>query len=181
MCKVKKILGIAGWILLGAVVGGVVGYLMGSDDEELSVTPVVTVLVTPEAAATATLADRNGSGELVPKVVVKNYGIAISSGPGAVYDIVRNAPMGSEYRIVGRNPAGDWWKIVFVDNDGEEAHGWLYAPFEKAVNAGGVGVVEVPPPPTVEVLSITTPEPTLIPTSTSTPKMGNGSMRSPPE
>ena len=173
MCKVKKILGIAGWILLGAVVGGVVGNVMGSRQKELSVTPVVvTVLVTPEAAATAILADRNGSGELVPKVVVKNYGIAISSGPGAVYDIVGNAPMGSEYRIVGRNPAGDWWKIVFVDNGGKEAHGWLYAPFEKAVNAGGIGVVEVPPTPTVEVLSTITPEPMLIPTPTFTPGAG---------
>ena len=37
MCKVKKILGIAGWILLGAVVGGVVGNAIGSDGEELSV------------------------------------------------------------------------------------------------------------------------------------------------
>ncbi len=159
MCKVKRILGIAGWILLG----GVVGYMMGSTEEEMSETPVV---------VTATLVDRNGSGELVPKVLVKNYGIAISSGPGAVYDIVGNAPMGSEYRIVGRNPAGDWWKIVFVDNGGKEAHGWLYAPFEKAVNAGGVGVVEVPPTPTVEVLSTISPEPALIPTPTFTPGAG---------
>ena len=170
MCKVKRILGIAGWILLGAVVGSVVGNVIGSGDEKLSVTPVVvTVLVTPEAAVTAALANRNGSGELAPKVVVKNYGIAIRSGPGAVYDIVGNAPMGSEYRIVGRNPAGDWWKILFVDNG---AHGWLYAPFEKAVNAGGVGVVEVPPTPTVEALSTTTPEPTLIPTPTVAPGAG---------
>lgn len=148
MCKVKRVLGIAGWILLG----GVVGYVMGSGEEELS--------VTPEVVVTATLADRNGSGELVPKVVVRNYGIAISSGPGAGYDIVGNAPMGSEYRIVGRNPAGNWWKIVFVDNEGQETHGWLYAPFEKAVNADGVKVVEVPPTPT------------LIPTPTFTPGAG---------
>ena len=161
MCKVKRVLGIAGWILLGAVIGGVVGNVMESGEEGLSVTPVVvTVLVTPEVVATATLADRNGSGELVPKVVVRNYGIAISSGPGAGYDIVGNAPMGSEYRIVGRNPAGDWWKIVFVDNEGQETHGWLYAPFEKAVNADGVKVVEVPPTPT------------LIPTPTFTPGAG---------
>ena len=166
----KRALGIAGWILLGTVIGGVAGNVMGSGEEKLSVTPVVvTVLVTREVVATATPADRNASDELVPKVVVKNYGTAISSGPGAVYDIVGNAPMGSEYRILGRNPAGDWWKIVFVDNEGKEAHGWLYAPFEKAVNTDGVGVVEVPPPPTVEVLSTITPEPTLIPAPTFTP------------
>lgn len=174
MCKVKKVLGIAGWILLGAVVGGVVGHAMGSGEEALRVTPVVvTVSDAPEAAATAALANRNGSDELAPKVVVKNDGgIAIRSGPGAVYDIVGNAPMGSEYRIVGRNPAGDWWKILFVDNGGKEAHGWLYAPFEKAVNAGGVGVVEVPPTPTVEVPTTITPGPTLIPTPTLTPGAG---------
>ena len=173
MCKVKRVLGIAGWILLGAVIGGVVGNVMESGEEGLSVTPVVvTVLVTPEVVVTATIADRNGSGELVPKVVVRNYGIAISSGPGAGYDIVGNAPMGSEYRIVGRNPAANWWKIVFVDNEGQETHGWLYAPFEKAVNADGVKVVEVPPPPTVEVLSTITPEPMLIPAPTFTPGAG---------
>ena len=166
-------LGDCGLDFAGRCHGGVVGNTMGSNEEELSVTPVVvTVLVTPEAAATAILADRNGSGGLVPKVVVKNYGIAISSGPGAVYDIVGNAPMGSEYRIVGRNPAGDWWKIVFVDNEGNEVPGWLYAPFEKAVNADGVGVVEVPPTPTVEVLPTITPEPALIPTPTFTPGAG---------
>ncbi len=154
-------MGIAGWILLGAVIGGVVDNVMESGEEGLSVTPVVvTVLVTPEVVATATLADRNGSGELVPKVMVKNYGIAISSGPGAGYDIVGNASMGSEYRIVGRNPAGDWWIIVFVDKEGQETHGWLYAPFEKAVNADGVKVVEVPSTPT------------LIPTPTFTPGAG---------
>jgi len=163
VCKVKRTLGIAGWILLGAVVGGVVGYLMGLTEEELSETPVV---------VTATLVDRNGSGELVPRVVVKNYGIAISSGPGAVYDIVGHALMGCEYRIVGRNPAGDWWKIVFVDNEGEEAYGWLYAPFEKAVNAERVEVVEVPPTPTFEILSTITPQSTLIPTPTFTPDSG---------
>lgn len=133
----KRVLGIAGWIFLGAVLGGVVGYIMGLDEGELSETPV---------EMTATLVDRNDADGLVPKVVVKNYGMAIRSGPGAVYDIIGNAPMESEYRIVGRNQAGDWWKIVFVDNEGKEAHGWLYAPFEKAVNAGGVEVVESPPP-----------------------------------
>ena len=98
----------------------------GQIKKQLNVTPVVvTVLVTPEAAATATSVDRNGPGELVPQVVVKNYGIAISSGPGAVYDVVGNATMGSEYRIVGRNPAGDWWKIVYVDNEGKEAYGCM--------------------------------------------------------
>ena len=170
MCKVKKVAGIAGWILLGAVVGGVVGYVMGLREEDPGVTPVVaTVLVTPEVVTTPALADRNATDGLVPKVMVKNYGVAISSGPGAVYDIIGNAPMGSEYRIVGRNPAGDWWKIVFVNNKGEEAHGWLYAPFEKAVNAGGVRVVDVPPTPTFELLSTITPEPTLIPAPALTP------------
>ena len=158
MCKVKRILGIVGWILLGAVVGGVVGNAIGSDGEELSVTPVVvTVLVTPEAAATATLADRNGSGELVPKVVIKNYGIAIMSGPGAVYSVMGHASEGDEYRIVGRNQAGDWWKIIFVDNRDKEAQGWLYAAFERAVNTDLVEVVEVPPTPTIEVLTTITP------------------------
>ena len=143
--------------------------MMGSGEEELSVTPVVvTVSVTPEAA----LANRNGSGELAPKVVVVNDGIAISSGPGAAYGTVGNAPMGSENRIVGRNPAGDWWKIVFVDNGGKEAHGRLNAPLAKAVKADGVGVVEGPPPPTVEALPTTTPEPTLIPAPTFTPCAG---------
>jgi len=135
---VKRILGIAGWIFLGAVLGGVVGYVMGLDEEELSETQV---------EVTATLVDRNGSGGLVPKVIVKNYGMAIRSGPGAAYDIIGNAPMKSEYRIVGRNQAGDWWKIVFVDSEGKEAPGWLYAPFEKAVNADGVEVIEAPQPP----------------------------------
>jgi len=158
---VKKILGIAGWIFLGAVLGGVVGYVMGLTEEELSETPV---------AVTATPVDRNNAGGLVPKVVVKNYGMAIRSGPGAVYDIIGNAPMESEYRIVGRNEAGDWWKIVFVDNEGKEAHGWLYAPFEKAVNADEVEVAEPPPP--FEVLSTNTPEPTLIPAPAFTPGAG---------
>ena len=151
MCKVKRILGTAGWIFLGSVLGGVVGYVIGLGEEELSETPVV---------VTATLVDRDSSGGLVPKVMVRNYGMAIRSGPGAVYDIVGNAPMESVYRIVGRNQAGDWWKNVFVDNEGKEAHGWLYAPFEKAVNADGVEVVEVPPPPT------------LIPAATITPGAG---------
>ena len=92
MYKVKRALGIAGWILLGAVVVGVVGYVMGLTEEELSESSVV---------VTATVVDRNGSGALVPKVVIKNYGIAIRSGPGAVYDIVGNAPMESEYRLWG--------------------------------------------------------------------------------
>ena len=39
------------------------------------------------------------------KVVVKNYGLDIRSGSGAVYAVVGNAPEGSEYRIVGRNRA----------------------------------------------------------------------------
>ena len=86
------------------------------------------------------------------------------------HDIIGNAPMESEYRIVGRNEAGDWWKIVFVDNEGKEAHGWLYAPFEKAVNADEVEVAEPPPP--FEVLSTNTPEPTLIPAPAFTPGAG---------
>ena len=92
MYKVKRAWGIAGWILLGAVVEGVVGYVMGLTEEELSESSVV---------VTATVVDRNGSGALVPKVVIKNYGIAIRSGSGAVYDIVGNAPMESEYRLWG--------------------------------------------------------------------------------
>ncbi len=159
----ERIAGIAGWIILGAVLGGVVGYVMGLDERELSETPV---------EVTATLINRNDAGELVPKVMVKNYGAAIRSGPGAVYDIVGNAPMESEYRIVGRNQAGDWWKIVFVDNEGEEAHGWLYAPFEEAVNAGWVEVAEAPPTPTIEVLPTFAPEPTLIPAPTFAPGAG---------
>ncbi len=127
---------------------------------------VVTVLVTREVVATATVADRNGLGALAPKVVVKNYGLDIRSGPGAVYDVVGNAPEGSEYRIVGRNLAGDWWKIVFVDYGGKEAEGWLYGPFETAVNTDSVGVVEAPPTPTVEVLATVTPEPTTVPAPT---------------
>ena len=158
MCKVKRVLGITGWILLGTVVGGVVGYVMRSGEEELSVTPVVvTVLVAPEVVAAATSVDRNGSGELVPKVVIKNYGIAIMSGPGAVYSVLGHASEGDEYRIVGRNQAGDWWKIILVDNRGKEAQGWLYAAFEKAVNTDLVEVVEVPPTPTIEVLTTITP------------------------
>ena len=154
----KRVLGITGWILLGIVVGGVVGYVMGSGEEELSVTPVVaTVLVTPEVVAAATSVDRNGSGGLVPKVVIKNYGIAIMSGPGAVYSVMGHASEGDEYRIVGRNPAGDWWKIIFVDNRGKEVQGWLYTAFEKAVNTDLVEVVEVPPTPTIEVLTTITP------------------------
>lgn len=135
----KKAAGVAGWILLGAVVGGAAGgaagYVMGSGEE----TPVV---------VTAAPLVPDASDELAPKVVVKNYGLAIRSGPGAVYEIIGNAPMESEYRIVGRNAAGDWWKILFVDAEGEEAQGWLYAPFEKAVNAGAVDVVDTPPTPT---------------------------------
>ena len=158
MCKVKRVLGIAGWILLGIVVGGVVGYVMGSGEEELSVTPVVvTESFTPEVVAAATSADRNGSGGLVPKVVVKNYGITIMSGPGAVYTVMGHASEGDEYRIVGRNQAGDWWKIIFVDNRDKEAQGWLYAAFERAVNTDLVEVVEVPPTPTIEVLTTITP------------------------
>ena len=139
----KKAAGVAGWILLGAVVGGAAGgaagYVMGAGEE----TPVVvTAVVTPVALVP------DASDELAPKVVVKNYGLAIRSGPGAVYEIIGNAPMESEYRIVGRNAAGDWWKILFVDDEGEEAQGWLYAPFEKAVNAGAVDVVDTPPTPT---------------------------------
>lgn len=133
----KKAAGVAGWILLGAVVGGAAGYVMGSGEE----TPVVVTAVVVTAAPDA-------SDEAAPKVVVKNYGLAIRSGPGAVYEIIGNAPMESEYRIVGRNAAGDWWKILFVDAEGEEAQGWLYAPFEKAVNAGAVDVVDTPPTPT---------------------------------
>ncbi len=133
----KKAAGVAGWILLGAVVGGAAGYVMGSGEE----TPVVVTAVVATAAPDA-------SDEAAPKVVVKNYGLAIRSGPGAVYEIIGNAPMESEYRIVGRNAAGDWWKILFVDAEGEEAQGWLYAPFEKAVNAGAVDVVDTPPTPT---------------------------------
>ena len=112
------------------------GYVMGAGEE----TPVVVTVVVTAAP--------DASDELAPKVVVKNYGLAIRSGPGAVYEIIGNAPMESEYRIVGRNPAGDWWKILFVDDEGEEAQGWLYAPFEKAVNAGAVDVVDTPPTPT---------------------------------
>ena len=171
-------MGIAGWILLGTVVGSVASYVMGSDAEELSVTPVVvTVLVTPEFVATASVAqevvatvpvtpefvatetsvDRNGYGGFVPKVMVKNYGMRIMSGPGSAYSILGHAIMGREYRIVGRNQAGDWWKIGFVDNRGKEAQGWLYAPFEKAVNTDLVEVVEAPPTPTIEVLATSTP------------------------
>ena len=154
----KRVLGIAGWILLGIVVGGVVGYVMGSGEEELSATPVVvTESFTPEVVAAPTSVDPNGSGGLVPKVVVKNYGITIMSGPGAVYSVMGHASEGDEYRIVGRNQAGDWWKIVFVDNRGKEAQGWLYAPFETAVNTDLVKVVEVPPTPTIEVLTTITP------------------------
>ena len=163
MSKVKRSLGIAGWIFLGAVLGGVAGYVVALDEKELSETPV---------DVTATPVERNDAGGLVPKVMVKNYGTAIRSGPGAVYDIVGNAPMENEYRIVGRNQAGDWWKIVFVDDEGKEAYGWLYGPFEKAVNAGGVEVVEVPPTPTLEVLPKITPEPTLIPAPTFAPGAG---------
>ena len=136
----KKAAGVAGWILLGAVVGGAAGYVMGSGEE----TPVVVTAVVVTAAPLVP----DASDELAPKVVVKNYGLAIRSGPGAVYEIIGNAPMESEYRIVGRNAAGDWWKILFVDAEGEEAQGWLYAPFEKAVNAGAVDVVDTPPTPT---------------------------------
>ena len=151
-------MGIAGWVLLGTVVGGVVGYAMGSGEQELSVTPVVaTVPVTPEIVATETSVDGNGSGGLAPKVVVKNYGMRIMSGPGSAYSILGHAIMGREYRIVGRNQAGDWWKIVFVDNRGKEAQGWLYAPFETAVNTDLVEVVEVPPTPMIEVLATSTP------------------------
>ena len=163
MSRVKRISGITGWIFLGAVLGGVVVYVMGLDEKELSETPV---------EVTATPVGRNGAVGLVPKVIVKNYGMAIRSGPGAVYEIIGNAPMESEYRIVGRNQAGDWWKIVFVDIEGEEANGWLYAPFEKAVNAGGVEVVEAPPTPTLEVPSTIAPEPTLNPAPTFTPGAG---------
>lgn len=163
MSRVKRISGIAGWIFLGAVLGGVVVYVMGLDEKELSETPV---------EVTATPVGRNGAVGLVPKVIVKNYGMAIRSGPGVVYEIIGNAPMESEYRIVGRNQAGDWWKIVFVDIEGEEANGWLYAPFEKAVNAGGVEVVEAPPTPTLEVPSTIAPEPTLNPAPTFTPGAG---------
>lgn len=153
----KRGLVIAGWILFGTVVGGVVGYVMGSG-EELSVTPVVeTVLVTPEVVATAASVDRIVSGAFVPKVVVKNYGMKIMSGPGADYTIMGHAIEGKEYRIVGRNQAGDWWMIVFVDNIGKDAHGWLYAPFETAVNSDLVEVVEAPPTPTIEVLATSTP------------------------
>ena len=159
----KRISGIAGWILLGAVLGGAVVYALGLDEQELSEAPVT---------VTATLVGRNDAVGLAPKVIVKNYGMAIRSGPGAVYEIVGNAPMESEYRILGRNQAGDWWQIVFVDTEGEEAHGWLYAPFEKAVNAGGVEVVEAPPTPTLEVPFTVTPEPTLIPAPTFTPAAG---------
>ena len=173
----RRVLGIAGWILLGTVVGSVAGYMTGPGEEALRVTPVVvTVLVTREVVATATVVDRNGLGGLAPKVVVKNYGLDIRSGPGAVYDVVGNAPEGSEYRIVGRNRAGDWWMIIFVDYGGKEAYGWLYAPFEKAVNTDLVGVVEALPTPTVEVLTTVTPEPTMIPAPTFTPGAG-GSRR----
>ena len=161
--RVKRVLGITGWIFWGVVLGGVAIYVMVLDEKELSETPV---------EETATPDDRNDAGELVPKVIVKNYGMAIRSGPGAVYEIVGNAPMESEYRIVGRNQAGDWWKIVLADIEGKEAHGWLYAPFEKAVNASGVEVVEAPPTPTSETPSTFTPEPTLIPAPTFTPDAG---------
>jgi len=161
--RVKRILGITGWIFLGSVLGGVVVHVMGLDEKESGETPV---------EVTATPVDRNDAGELVPKGMVKNYGMAIRSGPGAAYEIVGNAPMESEYRIVGRNQAGDWWKIVFADIEGKEAHGWLYAPFEKAVNAGGVEVVEAPPTPTLEVPSTIAPEPTLNPAPTMTPGAG---------
>ena len=171
-------MGIAGWILLGTVVGGFAGFAMGSDEEALRVTPVVvTVLVTPEVAATASAARevvatkpvtpevvatqrsvyRIGSGGFVPKVVVKNYGMRIMSGPGSAYSILGHAIMGREYRIVGRNQAGDWWKIGFVDARGKEAYGWLYAPFEQAVNVDLVEVVEAPPTPTIAVLATSTP------------------------
>ena len=142
----KKAAGVAGWILLGAVVGGAAGgaagYVMGSGEAQVPV--VVTAVVTPIVVTAAP----DASDEAAPKVVVKNYGLAIRSGPGAVYEIIGNAPMESEYRIVGRNAAGDWWQILFVDAEGEEAQGWLYAPFEKAVNAGAVDVVDTPPTPT---------------------------------
>ncbi len=105
----KRVLGITGWIFWGVVLGGVAIYVMVLDEKELSETPV---------EETATPDDRNDAGELVPKVIVKNYGMAIRSGPGAVYEIVGNAPMESEYRIVGRNQAGDWWKIVLADIEG---------------------------------------------------------------
>ncbi len=118
---------------------------------------VAAVLVTPEVLATETSVDRNGSGGLAPKVVVKNYGMRIMSGPGSAYSILGHAIMGREYRIVGRNQTGDWWKIDFVDNRGKEAHGWLYAPFETAVNTDSVGVVEAPPTPTIWVLTTNTP------------------------
>lgn len=176
--KAKGVLKIAGWILLGAVVGGVASNVIGPDEEALRVTPVVvTVLVTPAAATTASVAaedvakelatpkvvvtessvERNGSGGSAPKVVVKNYGMRIMSGPGSAYSILGHAIMGREYRIEGRNQAGDWWKIDFVDSRGKEAQGWLYAPFETTVNADLVGVVEAPPTPTIEVSTTRTP------------------------
>lgn len=106
-----------------------------------------------------------------PEATVATKILNVRSGPGTIYNKVRQVKEGERLKVVGRTETSDWLKIV--TSDGQE--GWVSAEFV-TVNAdlGPVAVAQAPPKPTPVPATPTPipapPTPTSPPEPTATPK-----------
>ncbi len=114
--------------------------------------PKPTATKAPKPKATATK-------ETKPKAVVTAQKANLRTGPGTGYEIVTQAPKGTEFTIVARDESGNWLGVLLESGE----IGWIYKDLTRIEGDASEVPILLPPKPGGK-----TPQPTSKPTATAT-------------
>jgi len=131
---------------------------------QASPTSGTTATLAPQATATPAL---TATSTLTPTPSVPMVSVSLAtncrSGPGTVYDLLGQLPVGQAAIVLGRDGTGQYWIINNPSNPGSTC--WLWGQYATVSgNISTLPVIPVPPTPTPTITN--TPKPTATRTPT---------------